>query len=55
MKEQFTPVDYRQYPILNPIYISREQFEDYAFLIPEEDEIRKRIIIVDFVEEVVLC
>ena len=51
MKEQFTPMDCRQTVISNPIYMSREQFEDYAFLIPEEDEVRKRLVIVDFVKE----
>ena len=50
MKELFTPVDCRQTVIANPIYMSREQFEDFVF-IPEEEDIRSRIIIVDFIEE----
>lgn len=48
MKDVFTPIDSRQTVILNPIYMSCEQFEDVAW-IPEE--VRSRIIIVDTVEE----
>lgn len=48
MKDVFTPIDSRQAVILNPIYMSREQFEDVVW-IPEE--VRSRIIIVDAVEE----
>jgi hypothetical protein len=48
MRDVFTALDSRQAVILNPIYMSREQFED-AVWIPEE--VRSRIIIVDVVEE----
>ena len=48
MKTVFTPVDSRQDVILNPIYMTRDQWE-CAYYIPEED--RSRIIIVDFKEE----
>ena len=45
MKTVFTPVDSRQDVILNPIYMTRDQWE-CAYYIPIED--RSRIIIVDF-------
>lgn len=48
MKTVFTPVDSRQGVILNPIYMTRDQWE-CACYIPMED--RSRIIIVDFKEE----
>ena len=48
MGDVFTPIDCRQTVIINPIYMSREQFEDIAW-IPEE--VRSRIIIVDTKEE----
>lgn len=48
MKTVFTPVDSRQNVILNPIYMTRDQWE-CAYYIPMED--RSRIIIVDFIEE----
>ena len=50
MKDIFTPLDCRRAVIPNPIYMSREQFEDFVF-IPEEEDIRSRIVVVDFVEE----
>ena len=48
MKDVFTHIDSRQDVILNPIYMSCEQFKD-AVWIPEE--VRSRIVIVDVVEE----
>ena len=48
MKDIFTPLDCRRAVIPNPIYMSREQFEDYAYI---SDEVRSRIIIVDTVED----
>ena len=44
MRDVFTPLDCRQTVILNPIYMSREQFEDSAYI---PYEVRRRIIIVD--------
>ena len=48
MRDVFTPLDCRQTVILDPIYVSREQFMDAAW-IPEE--VRSRIIIVDVEED----
>ena len=48
MKTIFTKVSPRQEVIADPIYMSRTQWEDAAY-IPEE--YRSRIIIVDFMED----
>ena len=48
METAFIKLGRNQKIIANPIYMSREQYEDAAY-IPEED--RSRIIIVDFKEE----
>ncbi len=46
--DKFTKADPRQDVILDPIYMTREQWECAAYI---PDEYRSRIIIVDFVEE----
>ena len=48
-KTVFTKADQRQEVILDPVYMTREQWECSFYYIPLEQ--RSRIIIVDFIEE----
>ena len=49
MKTIYTKVDHRQDVILDPVYMTREQWECSFHNIPLDQ--RRRIIIVDFIEE----
>ena len=49
MKTVFTKADQRQEVILDPVYMTREQWKCSFYYIPLEQ--RSRIIIVDFIEE----
>lgn len=48
MKMQMTKVDPRQDVILDHIYMTRDQWECARYI---PDDVRSRIIIVDFIEE----